>query len=348
MVRGLVRAAAYLPRYSDGTARLRGWDEDPVTLAAAAIERAESVEVAEDAPVTVHVVGDVAGLGEAELASILGNSVALVAHAATEDPLGAAVRAALSGAGRQWVVVVAAGGPSPERRPSPGEGAAALLIGDAPETAPLSLPGDPGSGPLGRLVVASRLAGDSSRWVGDWGADPGLGVAATSRPAPVERLEATVSQGAFVSAPRDVESRAGRWRFAADRCPSCGTTTFPPRGRCRNCRRSDGLRPVRLPAGGATVVAATWIGPGGQPTEFDLQVAASGGYGVVLAELADGTRVTLAVADATPEQMRVGAHVDTTLRRLYPIEGAWRYGRKAIPAAPSSVDGGWTRRDRSR
>jgi uncharacterized OB-fold protein len=348
MVRGLVRAAAYLPRYSDGAGRLRAWDEDPVTMAAAAVERVEAVDGPGDGAVTVHVVGSVAGLGAAELASILGTPVRLVPPGTDGDSLGEAIRAASAGAGRHWVVVVAAEGSSSPRRAPPGEGAAALLFADSDRSVPFAAPGNPGSGPLQRFFAASREAGSSPCWIGDWTVEPGRGAPATTRPPPVDRLEATVSQGAFVPGPRDDESRAGRWRFLADRCEACATVTFPPRGRCRGCRRSDRLRPERLPLGGATVVASTWIGPGGQPTEFDLQVEANGGYGVVLAEVAEGIRVTLAVADAKPEEVRVGARVDTVLRRLYPIEGAWRYGRKAIPAVSPGAGAGPHRRGPSR
>ena len=82
------------------------------------------------------------------------------------------------------------------------------------------------------------------------------------------------------------------------------------------------------------MVATTVIGPGGQPTEFDPQVGALGPYEVVLAELAPGVRVTLQVTDAEPGAVRIGDRVDTRLRRLYPMEGAWRYGRKAVPRPP--------------
>lgn len=333
MARGLLGAGAYLPRSSDGTVRVRGWDEDAVTMTAAAIERVEAVDGGEEAPARVHLVGDVAGLGAPELAAILGAPAELGPPAGEGDRLEAALRAAVAGAGRHWVVVVAADGTAQSPHAGPGDGAAALLFGDGPGAEPFSVLPRREEGPLGRLFAASRSAPGAPSWVGDWAADPRLGPPAPSRSAGVDRLETTVSQGAFVSAPRDEESRAARWRFVADHCPACGTTTFPPRGRCRGCRRSDGLSPERLPLNGATVVASTWIGPGGQPTEFDLPVEACGGYGVVVAEVAKGIRVTLAVIDATAEQVRVGARVDTELRRIYPIEGAWRYGRKAVAAS---------------
>jgi hydroxymethylglutaryl-CoA synthase len=168
--------------------------------------------------------------------------------------------------------------------------------------------------------------------VGDWNEDPAQGRSLTSDVPASGPPEYSVSQGAFVPAPRYEESRPSRWGFVAERCPSCSHRTFPARGRCRGCGEASGLRQEPLPLHGATVVASTWIGPGGQPTEFDGQVEATGPYGVVLAEIAPDVRVTLQVADARPADVRVGAKVDTVLRRLYPIEGAWRYGRKAVPA----------------
>jgi len=53
-------------------------------------------------------------------------------------------------------------------------------------------------------------------------------------------------------------------------------------------------------------------------------------------------RVTLQVTDAAPCTLKVGDHVDTRLRRLYPMEGEWRYGRKAVPVAASSPAKGST------
>lgn len=146
---------------------------------------------------------------------------------------------------------------------------------------------------------------------------------------------ARVSEGAYVPRPRYVENLASRWNFAAERCSSCGATNFPVRGKCRSCGHTDTLVRVNLPRDDARVVATTVIGPGGQPTEFDPQVAALGPYEVVLAELVDGVRVTLQVADATPGEVRIGDRVDTRLRRLFPMDGEWRYGRKAVPRGRS-------------
>ncbi|EQD38192.1 protein containing DUF35, partial [mine drainage metagenome] len=120
------------------------------------------------------------------------------------------------------------------------------------------------------------------------------------------------------------------WRFAAERCSSCAAVTFPTRGWCRGCGATEGLARVELPLSGGRVEAVTTIGKGGQPTEFDPLVEADGGYDVALVELAPGLRATLPVTDSPVGTLRVGDRVGTVLRRLYPMDGQWRYGRKAV------------------
>jgi uncharacterized OB-fold protein len=174
-------------------------------------------------------------------------------------------------------------------------------------------------------------------WAGPWaGGGP-------TRPAPGDRPFAeradlrAVSEGAYVPRPRYVENLPSRWRFAADRCAACAEVTFPTRGYCRHCGRSDARTPIELPMDDLPVEAKTVVAAGAQPTEFDPQVSSTGAYGVVLVRLADGVRATLQVTDADPTSIGVGDRVSTRLRRLYPMEGAWRYGRKAVPADPSGA-----------
>jgi uncharacterized OB-fold protein len=146
-----------------------------------------------------------------------------------------------------------------------------------------------------------------------------------------DRPVRTVSEGAYIPGPRYLENLPSRWRFAATRCAACGTYAMPPRGVCPKCRATEGQIPETLRRSGGTIVASTMIGPGGQPTEFDAQVELTGAYQVVIVELAPGVRVTLQVTDAVVGELTIGGQVDTRLRRLYPMEGEWRYGRKAVP-----------------
>ncbi len=146
------------------------------------------------------------------------------------------------------------------------------------------------------------------------------------------------SEGAYVPRARYVENLPSRWRLEADRCPSCSHLTFPARGACAHCGESERLERRSLARGAWTVEAATTVRPGAQPTEFDGTVAVAGAYGVVIARSAEGPRATFqVVGPAAP--VPLGATVVPVLRRLYPMEGEWRYGRKAVvvPTRTGSV-----------
>jgi uncharacterized OB-fold protein len=214
-------------------------------------------------------------------------------------------------------------------------------VGPAPSTAAALWVLDlAGNGAAGEWGVIARVTAEESQFLGlhRTGAlefvddvvpkegDAGLGF--PPRPVP-DSVRSAVSEGAYVPRPRYLENLPSRWRLLAERCGSCGRLTFPARGRCRECDRSDGLVAEPLPRTG-TVLAATVVAPGAHPTEFDPLVGASGAYGVVLAEMAPGVRVTLQVTDHGPEPLSPGSRITTELRRLYPMEGEWRYGQKAL------------------
>jgi uncharacterized OB-fold protein len=343
MVRGIVRGGAYLPRFTDGRRRVRGNDEDLFTLAATALERTAGPFPAELPQLSLRTVGASDPELPQALASVVGARLEPGPVLEPASSFGEALQHAARGKGPEWVVVVNLDGRGPEASACepPGEGSVALLIDDRDGALPLGSLAEgaedrPGGHALAQLFGLVQDRPDREVWVGDWHAEPGAGIPAPGGSAGDPSC-ATISQGAFVPSARDEENRPSRWRFLADRCGRCAARTFPARGRCRSCGATEGLRPERLPLDGATVVASTWIGRGGQPTEFDAQVESSGPYGVVLAELAPDAKVTLSVADARPEEMRIGAKVDTVLRRLYPMEGRWRYGRKAVPARSAAA-----------
>jgi hypothetical protein len=48
-------------------------------------------------------------------------------------------------------------------------------------------------------------------------------------------------------------------------------------------------------------------------------------------EFDGGVRATLQVADHSGGPLPIGSRVTTELRRSYPMEGRWRYARKAVP-----------------
>ncbi|MGP8074771.1 MAG: Zn-ribbon domain-containing OB-fold protein [Thermoplasmata archaeon] len=340
-MRGILKAVAYQPGWTDRGRRVRGPDEDAFSMAATAIERAVPGHAATESRWTVRVTGPVLANVSDGFSAVLGGPVEL--H---EGPLGLGglaeeISQAVHGNGPQLVVAVDldpdASGAGSARVVLPTEGAVAFLVDEAPEGSPPPVdlgPLPPGAYVVPRLAAVHRVQGAASplRWVGDWDAALGKGRPAgrwgdiTTDPPPVR-----VSEGAYLPKPRYREGRASRWRLVADHCTACGAVSFPSRGRCRQCLRGDRLEPHPLPLDGATVLATTWIGRGGQPTEFDAAVEASGPYGVVIVELEPGVRATLPVADAAPGEIRINDRVGTRLRRLYAIDGEWRYGRKAVP-----------------
>ncbi len=325
MSRGFELGAVYVPRHSREGRSVPSPDEDPFTFAVAAIE-ALGGETSPSAPSRILLVGDFPGMLDWALPAYLGRTLDVVRHSGDAAGLSSAVRDASTGSEGEPTLVIAF-----DRTGVHGARSVALRFG---------------SHPAPRVPDWSRVVGveDAAALASAGLETVGIGIGAGTGGAPVppswdpDRIAAfcsiapsQVSEGAHVPRPRYLENLPSRWRLEADRCGHCERITFPRRGVCRFCGRSDRLSAWTLPRDGARVVAATAIGKGGQPTEFDPQVEALGGYGVVLAEFEPGVRLTLQVADAAPGAIRIGDRIGTRLRRLYPIEGEWRYGRKAVP-----------------
>jgi uncharacterized OB-fold protein len=325
MAFGFESGAVYVPRFARDDRSVLAPDEDPFSMAIDALERL-SAPTAGGAPSRIALVGEFPSVVEAALPAYFGRPLALSQHGGDAEGLATALRAAAdpTSEGPSLLLAVDRTGPR-------GAEAVALRFGPSPVAPAPTWVGAPGSeGAADALVRA--LAGVGNR-----------AVPRPSGPAPptewdpdrvgafVSLTPNQVSEGAYVPRPRYLENLPSRWRLEADRCEACGAVTFPRRGACRRCGRKDELTAVPLPRDGARVVAATAIGKGGQPTEFDPQVDAIGGYAVVLAEFAPGVRLTLQVTDAAPGGVRIGDRIGTRLRRLYPMDGEWRYGRKAVP-----------------
>jgi uncharacterized OB-fold protein len=316
------RGAVYVPRHSLEGRSVPSPDEDPFTMAVAAIEALEA-GAPTDRPSRVLLVGEFPPVIDWALAAYLDQSVELARHPGDAAGLAAALRDA---SGESAALVIAFDRTGPQ-----GAQAVALRFGPHPAPRPpdwSSLAGYEGAATLARAGLSSVGIEATSvpdgppapaAWVGDRaGAFTSIGLT-------------QVSEGAYVPRARYRENLPSRWRLEADRCSRCEKVTFPRRGVCRTCGRADRLSSFRLPRDGARVVAATQIGKGGQPTEFDPQVDALGGYGVVLAEFEPGVRLTLQLSDASAGEVQIGDRIGTRLRRLYPMEGEWRYGRKAVP-----------------
>lgn len=327
----LVRVGVYVPVWERGGHRVPGPDEDAFTLAATAVERAIGDGGDPRGPIWVDLVGDAGGIDLAALSAFVGPDAEIHPSSGADADLVSVVRSAAASPADGLVVAADLG------RAAVDAGAVAWLFAAGAPTVPYaggadSAPGARGPVALARSWAARAAPAELRRWVGDVAS-----IASEARPLPTEVAPTAappsraVSEGALVPRPQYLEAVPGHWRFRAERCSHCGRIGFPARGRCRECGRDDGLAEVGLPLDGGTVVATTWIGKGGQPTEFDPQVEATGSFGVALVDLAPGARATLQITDAAPGELRIGSRVGTRLRRSYSLEGEWRYARKAVP-----------------
>ncbi len=258
-----------------------------------------------------------------------GGPVRLLVRARTPPP------ALLVAIGKRWPHAAVETGPDAIGPLAPGP-----MIAEARSLHDLAAPAAaPASVALARIAPdATVFAGFEStapvKWTGRWDETAPLPRRGALAPAEEPDLRRALSEGAYVPRPRYLENLGARWRLAADRCGACGNLTFPPRASCRACGRSDALTRERLPEAGL-VEAVTTVAPGAQPTEFDALVASVGAYDVALVAFAPGARLTLQVADLPAGRLRIGDTVRTGLRRLYPMDGEWRYGRKALPGGPA-------------
>ena len=347
LMRRVARIGAYRPQGVTGSPPFPLPDEDEFTLAATAVERAWSGERGEPGPVEVHLLGEFPAVADWGFAALLGRAANVTRHSGEAAELTNTLRAVEEGeGGPALLVAVELPGTKPKksaRTPARAGGAVAFRLDTTEEPHPFTLP----KMAVDRTAVATALkVGEGARelpgsvvLVGDWEQGTEAGLAVRENP-PRERVEVdtrAVSEGAYVPHPRYLENLPSRWRFLAEACQACQGTTFPARGVCRRCGRRDALTTVSLPYDGGRVVAVTTVGKGGQPTEFDAQVESQGPYDVALVELARGMRVTLQVTNAPAGTLHVGDRVNTMLRRLFPMEGEWRYGRKAVPASTGTA-----------
>jgi uncharacterized OB-fold protein len=134
--------------------------------------------------------------------------------------------------------------------------------------------------------------------------------------------------GAHISIPMYQRTIPQRYRLVAQRCRSCGSIQFPPKGVCGHCSRSFEFDDVTL-GGRGTVDAITLIHPAGAPPEFATQSAMRGRYAVAIITLEEGPKIAAQLTNAT--HVRIGMPVEAVFRRIYVDEGVIRYGLKFRP-----------------
>ena len=380
---GIAAVGFYLPRYAIAAEEYRralgkfdapaireksvpGFDEDEITMAVAAADRAIGAEPpafltygSSSRTSAEGTVSEALGLESAAKREILGEPDAGVAalHAAVEFTAkdGGIALAIASDAPRAFAgsaaehplggaavaCLVTADGPV-RRTEALGSGTASELlarVGHVGAASPLLAFLDA----MSRLSVGSRVSAGSlafdltAKPAGDLDLRSALDrrISLTyERYVRVRRYEppppgTEYSQGAYVSPSAYRAETKARYRLIGERCTTCGRLHFPPRESCLACGgRSWEDVPLRRTG---TVYAYTIIGSGAAPSEFLEQQLAVGEYATAVVSLDDGPRVAAMLTDVEPADVKIGLPVRMVFRRIYAQEGATRYGFKFAP-----------------
>lgn len=110
-------------------------------------------------------------------------------------------------------------------------------------------------------------------------------------------------------------------RLYGTRCGGCGLVQYPMARVCLKCQARDGLEPVKLKKKG---VIFTY-------TVDHLAANLDHPMGMVVVDLEGGGRLYLQMTDCTPEEVKIGAAVELTYRRLHAGGENYNYFWKARP-----------------
>ena len=126
--------------------------------------------------------------------------------------------------------------------------------------------------------------------------------------------------------PRYFREIPQRYRLEAGRCASCGEVSFPPRPVCPKCKGKK-FEMVKLSDEGK-LLTFTVIRVGSE--KFSKETP----YAVGIIELNDGVKVTAQIADAEPDDLKIGQKVRMVFRKIQEDgkAGILCYGYKAVIA----------------
>ncbi len=152
-------------------------------------------------------------------------------------------------------------------------------------------------GPAGAGAASGRLASGGASAAGDGGA-AAAGASAAAKPIP----QITAEMAPFFAAARD-------GRLVVQRCSDCALLRFPARELCSGCLST----------------ASTWVEVSGRGEVFSFNVmhqvyhpafAAEVPYAVVVVRLAEGVKLTSALVDCPPGEIRIGMPVTVVFERV--------------------------------
>ena len=114
-----------------------------------------------------------------------------------------------------------------------------------------------------------------------------------------------------------------RYLMRGNKCETCGTSFFPSRQVCPNCRRKGKLVPEEMPREGKIV---TFTEVFSAPYGFEMETP----YFIAIIELRNGAKVLSQVVDSDKEKVKMGAKVQKVFRKISDIdpEGPIAYGYK--------------------
>lgn len=110
-------------------------------------------------------------------------------------------------------------------------------------------------------------------------------------------------------------------RLYGTRCGGCGLIQYPMARVCLQCKQREGLEPVKLKKKG---VIFTY-------TVDHLAANLDHPMGMVVVDLEGGGRMYVQMTDCTPEEVKIGAPVELTFRRLHAGGENYNYFWKARP-----------------
>ena len=114
-----------------------------------------------------------------------------------------------------------------------------------------------------------------------------------------------------------------RYLMAGNKCETCGTSFFPSRKVCPNCRRKGKLVAEEMPRSGKI---DSWTEVFSAPYGFEMETP----YMVAIIELDNRAKVLSQVVDSKKEKIKIGAKVKKVFRKISDIdpEGPIAYGYK--------------------
>lgn len=124
------------------------------------------------------------------------------------------------------------------------------------------------------------------------------------------------------AAPPSLRESAWKHALVASRCTDCGRTSLPPQRVCPACGSVDAHEAVPVSDRAATVATVT---------VDRLAYSLSPPVVMAVVDIDGGGRLVAEVADADPDEVRIGTRLEPTFRRLATSEGIHNYFWKLRP-----------------